>query len=439
MASPDPDEALDSAATRCLSLLRRVASSPKLPPPLNASLRRLIAAELRSLLLRPRPLPCPLSSNLGHLEAVFHVVLHPAVHGVSRVARPLGPVPVHVDVACSLRRAPAWVFVSDRNPSRVSWRGSPGERGRGVRARVAEALAAARAAARALRPEKLLFVFARGVGDGVAGGLVEEFGAAEIGFFDDLEVFEELDSGWMGVRMVDSELLQWAESRKPRVFEIDIRGEFVDVRDRASSSVNLNLKDEEELDLSDPFSSLISKIRPNCTSSENVINFDTTAMIALVSGISNGGAEQLLKGSENEMRARFKSNYDFVIMQAKSELQHPILPELENVIAGKKGIVCQSVCSEFKEIASMCGGPSEKIRADKLVKRLLVVPDSPSMRLMDLPTTRKLALKNKIVFGTGDHWRAPTLTANMGFVRAVSQTSMSLLTIEHRPRALIGI
>lgn len=68
-----------------------------------------------------------------------------------------------------------------------------------------------------------------------------------------------------------------------------------------------------------------------------------------------------------------------------------------------------------------------------------VVPDSPSMRLMDLPTTRKLALKNKIVFGTGDHWRAPTLTANMGFVRAVSQTSMSLLTIEHRPRALIGI
>lgn len=68
-----------------------------------------------------------------------------------------------------------------------------------------------------------------------------------------------------------------------------------------------------------------------------------------------------------------------------------------------------------------------------------VVPDSPSTRLMDLPTTRKLALKNKIVFGTGDHWRAPTLTANMGFVRAVSQTSMSLLTIEHRPRALIGI
>lgn len=64
--------------------------------------------------------------------------------------------------------------------------------------------------------------------------------------------------------------------------------------------------------------------------------------------------------------------------------------------------------------------------------------DSPSVRIVGLPTTRKLALKNKVVFGTGDHWRASTLTANMAFVRAVSQTGMSLCTIEHRPRALTG-
>ncbi|KAL6281114.1 hypothetical protein ACE6H2_017995 [Prunus campanulata] len=55
---------------------------------------------------------------------------------------------------------------------------------------------------------------------------------------------------------------------------------------------------------------------------------------------------------------------------------------------------------------------------------------------MNLPTTRKLALKNKVVFGTGDYWCAPTVTANMAFVRAISQTGMSLFTIEHRPRAL---
>jgi glycerol kinase len=66
------------------------------------------------------------------------------------------------------------------------------------------------------------------------------------------------------------------------------------------------------------------------------------------------------------------------------------------------------------------------------------VPDSPSQRVMGLPTTRKLALKNKVVFGTGDYWHAPTLTANMSFVRAISQAGMSLFTIEHRPRALTG-
>lgn len=67
-----------------------------------------------------------------------------------------------------------------------------------------------------------------------------------------------------------------------------------------------------------------------------------------------------------------------------------------------------------------------------------ILPDCPSARILALPTTRKIAKKNKIVFGTGDHWRAPTVTANTGFVRAISQTGMSLLTIEHRPRALTG-
>ncbi|PPS04466.1 hypothetical protein GOBAR_AA16187 [Gossypium barbadense] len=64
--------------------------------------------------------------------------------------------------------------------------------------------------------------------------------------------------------------------------------------------------------------------------------------------------------------------------------------------------------------------------------------DSPSERLIGLPTIRKLALKNKIVFGTGDYWRSSTLTANMAFVRAVAQTGMSLFTIKHSPRALTG-
>ena len=41
--------------------------------------------------------------------------------------------------------------------------------------------------------------------------------------------------------------------------------------------------------------------------------------------------------------------------------------ELGTVISGKRGVICQSGCSEFKELVSLCGGPDEKLRADQLL------------------------------------------------------------------------
>lgn len=52
-------------------------------------------------------------------------------------------------------------------------------------------------------------------------------------------------------------------------------------------------------------------------------------------------------------------------------MQMPIDKELGGVIVGKKGIICESVLSEFKELVSMCGGPNEKLRADELLKCLM--------------------------------------------------------------------
>ncbi|KAJ0969993.1 hypothetical protein J5N97_022870 [Dioscorea zingiberensis] len=205
--------------------------------------------------------------------------------------------------------------------------------------------------------------------------------------------------------------------RKDRVFAIKIG---VDCGDGLRHLGNL--EDGGEVCSGDEFGSLISSMRLGGVDSAEAVNFDTTALVAIVSGISNGSAERLLNAPEDEMRRRFKSNYEFVVAQVTSEVQLPILAELRDAIAGKKGIICESVCSEFKELISMCGGPNEKLRAEQLIKRLLIVPDCPSTRIMDLPTTRKIAMKNKVVFGTGDYWHAPTLTANMGFARAISQT-----------------
>lgn len=54
-----------------------------------------------------------------------------------------------------------------------------------------------------------------------------------------------------------------------------------------------------------------------------------------------------------------------------SEVQNPIHMELGGVIFRKGGIICKTVCSEFKELVSMCGGPNEKSRAKHLLEHLM--------------------------------------------------------------------
>lgn len=53
-----------------------------------------------------------------------------------------------------------------------------------------------------------------------------------------------------------------------------------------------------------------------------------------------------------------------------SELQNPIHVEFGRILCGKKGIICESVHMEFKELILMCGGPNEKMRAGKLINCL---------------------------------------------------------------------
>ncbi|RLN43397.1 hypothetical protein C2845_PM01G38790 [Panicum miliaceum] len=225
--------------------------------------------------------------------------------------------------------------------------------------------------------------------------------------------------------------------RSFRAFEIDVVEGASEVLLPPEATVAEGSSDEEvPLGFEGAFGDFVGKM---WRESRELVNLDTTALVAIVSGISNSGVGNLMAAPEEVTRARFKCNYKFVMDQAQSERQFPILLELGKAVEGKQCIICETVNSEFKEIVSMCGGPEEKTRARHLLKQLTIIPDSPSARMVDLPTTRKLAMKNKVVFGTGDHWRAPTLTANMGFVRAVSQSGIPLLTIEHRPRALIGL
>lgn len=293
---------IHDAENRCLAL-RHCLIHSSLPRSSYQSLTRLVDAELRSLSrLTSSPSPfLPLSSNIGYLEAIGRLLLHPSIRCVSRVSRPVivtgSHHPVHVDLVCTFRCCPAWFVVSDRNPSYLSWIGPSG-----LRARV-ERLAVAARSAGALKPASVLLVFSRGVPSYVANDLVREFGASEINFFtnEDEDVFEELEEGWVGVR--------WSASSNSRVFEIKISQD-----DIGGAICSSQVMDEtvEVCESSEGFGSVLSKMNMD---SAHSVNFDTTALVALVSGISNGDCERLMKTPEPEMRARFKGNYEFVIAQ----------------------------------------------------------------------------------------------------------------------------
>ncbi|KAJ8625271.1 hypothetical protein MRB53_033801 [Persea americana] len=460
-ASSDSNVQVEAAKNRCKSVRDRIKMLPlsKINDSCKQTLIKLVDSELRFLsrLSLTPDFSGPISSNVGYIESVVYILQHPFVNGVSRVCKHV-PLPsphgkkcqpcsdsVHVDIVCTFDSSPVWFIVSDRNPKYISWLDT--HRNKGLRRRVEKVLRAAWTTL-ALKPLSIVLFFSNGLNEVVAQKLRDEFGALdfEIKFSLDFNSYLEVDGDWVYVDARD----------KPSVFQINV--EYTEKRvltsdvacvDPFTASANLDLCEEQWGLLSiDAFCSLISTMRPALMDvaaakpesmlGENLINFDTTALVALVSGISNGCAEKLLLATENEMRRSFKNNSEFVMAQVKSEIEYPIIETLRSVISGKRGIICESVHSEFKELISMYGGPREKSRSDQLLKRLLITPNNPSERLISLPTSRKIAMKNKIIFGTGDNWRAPTLTANMGFVRAILQTGMSLLTLEHRPCALIG-
>ncbi|KAI4319260.1 hypothetical protein MLD38_032883 [Melastoma candidum] len=457
------DSTVEGAMKRCALLIEMInsLSSDSILPSCKRTLLRLANAELTFLHRRASDANLdgsPLSMNIGHLEAVLHVLDWPFVSAVSRVCKPIpfvlvttkakgdlsNQTNVHVDVVCSLRGRPAWIVVSDRNPIYVLWDGS--ERHKGLKQRIEEVLAAARLS-RMLRPASVVLFFSRGITESILEKISNDFGASKVGLEMNLPLLqfdfkEELQGEWINILA--------RNYGSPVALEIKLdqshEGSAQSVCSPNGATMDFSVK-TTATNPAASFDGLVAgfKAPPNSKdeaivnmSGGDIVNFDTTALIAMVSGISNGDARRLLTAAPIDLRQRFKGNVDFVIGQANSEVCRPILAELGSFIYGKKGMICRSVLSEFKELIHMCGGPKEKQRAELLLQKLHIVPDSPSSRVMDLPTTRKLAQKNKIVFGTGDKWHAPTLTANMSFIRAVAQTGMSLYTIEHRPRALTG-
>ena len=88
--------------------------------------------------------------------------------------------------------------------------------------------------------------------------------------------------------------------------------------------------------------------------------------------------------------------------QAERERDQPLLPTVEPVLFGKELFTCQMAADDFLKILGIMGGPKEKLRGEKLLSSLTIVPDAPSDRAMALNESASVKTRAKVIFGTAD-------------------------------------
>ncbi|KAI3871094.1 hypothetical protein MKX03_019836 [Papaver bracteatum] len=304
---------------------------------------------------------------------------------------------VHVDIVCNLDKSPVWFIVSDRNPKYISWSGS--HKNKGLRTRVEQVLAEAQSTL-TLKPASIIFSLQMDLIELFLRSLETNLARQSwvLNFSSNADFCDELEDDWVSVMAKSYEnacILQ---------IQVDSMGNTVPMLDRG---IRDPLLGDTRSELSEcPTASILFGCGIYWTRyalGEDIINFDTTALIALVSGISNGCTEKLLAAPECELRERFKSNYEFVVAQVMWNCK-TIFAELRPLMSGKIGMICETVPLGVQGARINVWGPKERLRADQLLKHL-----------------SKIAAKNKVVFGTGDYWRAPTLTCKYGILRAISK------------------
>uniref|UniRef100_A0A915AQH5 DUF1308 domain-containing protein n=1 Tax=Parascaris univalens TaxID=6257 RepID=A0A915AQH5_PARUN len=156
----------------------------------------------------------------------------------------------------------------------------------------------------------------------------------------------------------------------------------------------------------------------------DTVNLDVTAIFALISSLTHPGG----------CGYHFESS--LLNAQAALERKKPALAPLLKVIEGKKLIICRSAYDSVQSILSTVAGPEEKKRAKSLFENVEVVDDKLTERAAKLRISDKISPRSKIIFGSGDYYKAVTISANRHFVSAASHQGIHFAVILHESRAL---
>ncbi|MDZ7959236.1 MAG: DUF1308 domain-containing protein [Aulosira sp. DedQUE10] len=105
---------------------------------------------------------------------------------------------------------------------------------------------------------------------------------------------------------------------------------------------------------------------------------------------------------------------------------------------GQQMVITQTAFDEFNAIVQSIGGALEKARASRLLQRVTLIPNNPSIRALNLQPTRKLGVNDIIILGTGDQLGIVTTTADAKAVRAASAQGVDFNVYIHPPFPLTG-
>ena len=118
----------------------------------------------------------------------------------------------------------------------------------------------------------------------------------------------------------------------------------------------------------------------------------------------------------------------------------PVRHELKEHVKGKQMVMTETAKKEFTDIVPKAGGPKEQARAEKLMKKVKVIPDDPSKRVMDLKLGQKVdKVNDKIIFGTGDKKGITTLTNDKKFTKGAKAQGVEVDAIVHKSVPLEGL
>ncbi|XP_070166514.1 UPF0415 protein C7orf25 homolog [Polyergus mexicanus] len=154
-----------------------------------------------------------------------------------------------------------------------------------------------------------------------------------------------------------------------------------------------------------------------------LLNLDVSTLLAYVTNMSNGYNDYIYREP-------------LLTQQTEMERKRPIKPILENLFCKKELIVCQTAYNNFMNIIDVIGGPKETLRAHELLKKVRIVDDITTGRVMELRLGGKIKDRSRLVFATGENMKSITVSANEGFVRAARMQGIECTVFLHEPRSL---